>query len=647
MGGIAGIMSVARGRADLRRVDRMLDLLGHRGPDDRGSRRLANGRLVLAGCRTLLHESEALSPFPLSNESGEVWAILDGEIDNHRALRHSLRLDGHSFRSEAVGEVVVHAYEQYGLAFLEHLHGRFALALWDETQHRLVVARDRLGERPLYWTRSEGIMAFASEATALLDTLPIPRRLDIDSLPEYLAQGFVLAPNTLVEGIRKLGPGEALLVERGNRIQPLSWWAPCRDERRAAAVRALAVEHHENNLRVLLDSAIADRLTANLSVAALLDGEPESLAMAASMARLLGRTVDALVLGEEAARQLAAPAAALGLKLTPVLPAEGQMLAYLPDYLRAMDEPLTDPSAIGIWWLARSMSNSGMAVGLSSVGAGSLLLGADLLARHRHVPSAWRLLRGLSPGGRRLGVRLLGPLLGLFSQRANAEALRHAVDGEPPLPSPDPLFAEPAQLTADGKWLARSRPAGEAVARARRAMPSWLAGDELAALAFVETRTAVAEGQLTAFDRMAMIHSVELRLPFLDDALVDYALAIPSKERAPAGHAKDLLLRSLRGLLPANLSPVPQLARQPPIDRWFRCELVGVFEDAVRRNRLFESGLLDRAACLALLREHQSGRVDRHRQLWAMLVLCQWVDLHGLDIAGALLDEPARQAAVG
>jgi asparagine synthase (glutamine-hydrolysing) len=648
MGGIAGIISFSRGRADPRRVDRMLEILDHRGPDDRAIRRSANGRMVLGGCRALFDECDAAAPWPLINETEDVWAILDGEIDNHRALRHSLCLDGHNFHSNAAGEVVVHAYEQYGLGCFEHLHGRFALALWDDRRHRLVLARDRLGERPLYWTRVDGMLAFGSEATALLDALPIPRRLDLDSLPEFLAHGFVLAPNTLVEGVRKLGPGEALVVERGNRIQPLTWWTPCRDERRSSAVRALSVEHHEDNLRVLLDSAIADRLTANLPVAAMLDGEPESLAMAASMSRLLGRRVEALVLGEEEASRLAATGDTLGLKITPVAPGQGQMLASLPDYLRAMDEPLTDPSALRVWWMARAMSNSGLSVALASAGAGAVLLGADLLARHRHIPSLWRLLRALPPGGRRWGARLLAPLVGLLSRRVSAEALHQALEGEPPLPSPEPLFVDPGFLFGpDMKTLGRNRPCGEALARARRAMPSWIATDELGALAFVETRTSIAEGQLMALDRMAMAHSVEMRLPFLDDALVDYALAIPSHERAPRGRPKDLILRALRGLLPVNAAFGETMVRPTPMAEWFKGALGNIFEDSVNSSSLFRSGLFDREYCLTLLDEHRAGRQDRLRQLWTLLVLSRWIDMHRLEVPGGYFSEPLRRAAVG
>ncbi len=641
MSGVAGILSFTRARADTRQVERMLELLDRRGPDDRGVRRSANGRMALGGCRPLRHESEALAGLPLTSESEDVWAVLDGEIGNHRALRHSLRLDGHYFRSEAAGEVAVHAYEQYGLSFLDHLHGSFALALWDLPRHRLVLARDRLGERPLYWTRGEGMLAFASEAKALLQALPMPRRLALEHLPEFLAQGFILAPNTLLEGIHKLGPGEALVVERANRMQSISWWGPCRDERRSAAVRALPPEHHENNLRILLDSAIADRLAADLPIAAILDGEPESLAMAASMARLLGRSVDALALGEDVASSVAAVGSSIGLRVTSVAPGEAQMAARLGDYLGAIDEPLAEPTSAGIWWLARAMSNSGLAIGLASFGAPTALLGSELLARH--PPGRRRLLGTLPSLGRRLGRRLLLPLLVVAGKRGRADAFRSGLDGSTQFPCVEPLFADPAAILGpEFKWLGRSRVLAEGVMRLWRMMPAWLAADELAALAFVEALSSVPERQLMAVDRMSMAHSVELRLPFLDDALIDYALAVPSAERAPGGRPKDLLLRALRGLLPAGQSA--ELARppgEPAASRWFRGGMGEVFGDLVRHGRVFSAGLFDPEACLTMLREHREGRRDHHRRLWTLLILAQWVDLLGLEMPVDLGAEPA------
>ncbi len=641
MGGVAGIFSFTRARADARRVERMLDLLGRRGPDDRGLRRSASGRMVLGGCRPLRQESEALAGVPFISENEDVWTVLDGDIGNHRALRHSLRVDGHQFRSDAAGEVAVHAYEQYGLSFLDHMHGSFALALWDAPRHRLVLARDRLGERPLYWTRSETMLAFASEAKVLIQSLPMPRRLAVERLPEFLAQGFVLAPNTLLDGIHKLGPGEALVVERGNRVHPMAWWGPCRDERRSAAVRALSPEHHENNLRILLDSAIADRLSADLPVAAILDGEPESLAMGASMARLLGRSVDALILGDDVAASLEAAASAVGLRLAPVAPGEGQMTACLGDYVKAVDEPLAEPESAGLWWLARAMSNNGLTVGLASVGAPTVLLGSDLVARQR--PGRRSLWGALPAIGRNFSRRLLNSLRASVGRHADSPGLRRAGRNERPCPGLDPLFADPASvLGAEFKWLGRHCIPVEGIARLCRSMPGWLRADDLGALAFIETLSTVPERQLMAFDRMTMAHSVESRLPFLDDALIDYALAIPSAERAPAGRPKDLLMRALQGLLPSSqLVETPRRSAEPLASRWFRGALGEIFEDTIRHGGLFNSGLLDRQACSGLLREHRDGRRDHHRRLWSLLVLAQWADLLGLETPGDVRIEAA------
>jgi len=646
MGGIAGLLSLTRARADSKRVEQMLSALRPRGPDDQGLRRALSGRLVMGGCRTVLGDADGETQFPLVNEAGDVWAVIDGEVDNHRTLRHSLGLDGHQFRSEGSAEVVVHAYEQYGASFLDHLHGRFALALWDEPRQRLLLARDRLGERPLYWTSQGGLFAFASQARTLLDVLPLPRRLDLEVLPEYLAHGFVMPPRTLLDGIRKLGPGEALAIERGGRqMVPITWWTPCRDERRAAAVRALPAETHETNLRVLVDSAIADRLTTHRSICAVIDGEPESLALAAGMARLLGRSIDGLVLGE--AERFETPLSAAGVRLVPVHPSEAQMVASIGDCLDAMDEPIADPEVVGQWWLARAMANAGLSVGLAATGAGTALLGPELLARHRRAPFAWRLLRRLGPTGRRAGAGLLAPLLSLSGHGDGAQALRRAADGEPPLPSPATLFADPATLLpVELQPLVAAHPPAEAVARLRRQLPPWIAQDELGSLAVIELRMGLAERRLMALDRMSMAHSVELRHPFLDDALIDYALAVPSPQRVPGGRPKDLLLRALRGLLPVAALP-PARPAPPPLARWLRRpELGAMVERSFTQGGLVRQGLFDSETCRTLLAEHQIGR-DHHAQLWALYVLIEWANRLGLEVSGLLPQSEERPAAVG
>ena len=618
MGGIAGMLSFTRDQAQSAKVERMLERLAHRGPDDRGLRRSSHGRLVLGGCRLMASAEHGMAAIPSVNEGGDVWAVIDGEIDNQRALSQTLRLDGHQFRSDCGAELLVHAYEQYGVDFLHHLHGGFALALWDERRHRLLLARDRLGERPLYWSRGVGVLAFASEARVLPECLEATGRLDIDRLPEYFACGMVAAPYTLFDGIRKLGPGEALVVERGASLRPLVWWAPCTDPRRVAAIRALSAEHHENNLRVLVESAIADRLGAMRPIAAVGDGEAGSLAMAVAMGRLLGRRPEVLVFGDDNCRRLVPAATSVGLRLTAVCPDEAQVIGRLADCWRAMDEPIGNPSLLGWWWLGRWMAANGMPAALAA-------------SRSWVVASGARLPVGPdlpSPGfGARL-VALIGALLG--------RGIHHG--GGRPASSDQLAMLAPALRR-------RLKTVDLPPRRFVLAVPPDIADDLPAAVAYAETRSTVADGVLLGLDRMFMAHSVSLRVPLLDDSLIDYVLAIPSSEGDPQQRPQALLARALKGL-----APVAENAKGPtpyPLGRLFRGDMAELYRETVERGRLFAAGILDREASLGLLNDHLIGRIDHSWQLWSLLCLCRWIDLNRLECPAAAVDDSMHQAAIG
>ncbi|MBF0307220.1 MAG: asparagine synthetase B, partial [Alphaproteobacteria bacterium] len=293
MSAIAGILKLGEPLPGERPVDhrlasRMAALLGHRGGGDEGLYRAPDDKAALACRRLAVTDLTEEGQMPLPNETGDMWVALDGEIWNHRALRHSLELEGHQFRSRSDAEVAVHAYERWGPDFLEHLQGMFALALWDDRRGRLVLARDRLGEKPLHYIEARGVLAFASEAAPLVEAMGLPRRLDARGLAQFLAHGLVMPPLTLYEGVRKLGPGEMLMIDAAG-MRRIAWWMPCRDTRKVMAVRALPAERHLTNLRTLVENAVADRLAGEVPLGAILDGSPEAAAVAAVARRLLGR----------------------------------------------------------------------------------------------------------------------------------------------------------------------------------------------------------------------------------------------------------------------------------------------------------------------------------------------------------------------
>ncbi|MBY0431175.1 MAG: asparagine synthase (glutamine-hydrolyzing), partial [Rhodospirillales bacterium] len=556
-------------------------------------------QLVL-GCRRLaVVDPSEDGHQPLTNETGDVWLACDGEIYNHRALRHALDLDGHHFASATDAEAVVHAYERFGLDFLDQLQGMFAIALWDDRRGRLVLARDRLGEKPLYYAERDGTLVFASEIKALLAVLPGRPRINAEALSHYLSHGRVLPPLTLFEGIRKLPPGEVLIAETGT-VRRHVWWRPCRDARKAAAIRSLPAQRHIANLRAMLESSVADRLMSDVAFGACLADDPASACVTGLATRLMGRGIEAVTVlphGAAETEAMAEAARLLGARFHPVMVAPGQAMALLGILARQFDEPMVDVAHIESWFSAKWLHDHGMVVALTGEGAGRLL------PRRPPVRRSWR---------QRLGV--------LFGHHPTLAA-------EPP-PALAPLLGEEAKAALMGPAInAVSANPQATLDRIRTELPSWLDEDPLAADLWAELRLETAEGTAMRLDTMGMAHAVEMRAPFLDAGLVEYALAIPTGQRS------SLLHGVLTETLPEALL---RRAPQPPFDpvaRWFGPEVRMALEGRLREASLFRHGVLDGHACRRLIEEDHAGR------MWVVLVLAEWYEAHGLDgIAGAGMD---------
>lgn len=578
MSGIAGILKLGEPSAGERPVDhrlasRLAGLIGHRGCGEEGLYRAPGDKAVLACRRLAVTDLTEEGQMPLPNETGDMWVALDGEIWNHRALRHSLELEGHQFRSRSDAEVAVHAYERWGPDFLVHLQGMFALALWDDRRGRLMLARDRLGEKPLFYAEARGVLAFASEAAPLVEAMALPRRLDVRGLAQFLVHGLVMPPLTLFEGVRKLGPGEALMVEAAG-MRRTAWWMPCRDSRKIMAVRALPAERHLVNLRALVESAVADRLAGEVPLGAILDGSAESVAVATVAQRLLGRPLD-MVAALGPAAQAALPRDCRRLPL-----GDAEVGAFLA--AQRFDEPLADPACVGLWHAARRLRDDGVPAALTGAGATALLPRAE---------------------ARRGGMGLPRRLLGLAGRMA-------ALVGGGPVP------AAPAGEVALSPLLADAADEPSMADRIHAQAPSWLAADPGASDRWTALRSGIPERLMTALDRMAMAHGVEMRAPFLDDQVVDYALAIPAADRLPAGGSRALFEEMIGQ--PAPESP------EPPAAEWFRGATGALFEGMLAEGRLFRDAILDGEACRGLLDAHRERRADHHRRLWAVLALAHW-----------------------
>jgi asparagine synthase (glutamine-hydrolysing) len=580
MSAIAGLLCLDHSAIDAEPAERMAARAGSRGCGaEEDSYRSPEGRAALAA-------RGGAAPQPLTNETHDIWLVLDGEVLNHRALRHSLELVGHRFRSGADAEVALHAYEQWGLDFPQHLHGAFALALWDDRRDRLVLVRDRLGHKPLFVAEHRGCLGFASDIAALLDELALPRRIDAGALAHFLAAGTVPAPATLVAGVTKLGAGEMLVADRHTPPHRRRWHALVPDGRRARAVRTLPAERHAGNLRTLLECAVADRLLGNARLGVWLTPAATSGALAAIVTRLTGAAPAAVMVTDSsdsaAAADMRALARAAAIDVTEHVVDAAALALALTDMVARLPEPVAAPSLATGWFAAAVLGQQRSGALLADTGAAEIMLTHPAYDGWRH--SRWR--------------RLLASLR------------RHRNPGRSEMPL---LGSAPAQVLA-----ADLPPAGAGM----DAPPEWMADDPLATVGLADLRLRLADGVAPGLDALAQAHGMEARLPFLDDGLIDYALAIPGPLRAPAGAPLRLLTRVLGDLAPAaTLRGSPAL----PLSAW----LAGPLGEVVV-ERTARWPLLDPGGMAALLAEHRRTPVHG-RALWGLLVLAEWCTRLGLD----------------
>lgn len=578
MSAIAGLVRLDRHALESEPAERMVARLGWRGGGDESAYRSPDGRAALAASAALL-----------TNETHDIWLALDGGIVNHRTLRHTLELLGHRFRTTSDAEVALHAYEQWELDFAAHLRGAFALALWDDRRDRLVLARDRLGRKPLFLARHRDRLGFASGMAALLAEMGLPRRLDPTALGQYLTYGVVPAPATLVAGVSLLGAGEMLVADRAAPPRRRLWrgLAPAGG---APALRPLPLDRHAGNLRTLLDCAVADRLDGEARAGVWLGPDPASGALAAIATRLAGAAPPVVAVaaqGDQAAvAELRALAAAAGIEPDMAWVEPAALAAALPAMVECMVSPVASPALPAAWFAAGGLARLRARGILAGTG------GAEILLSHpAYGLGCWHRLLA-PPRRQRPGVP---PAL-----RPDAAALLDL-----PLPPPLPLAA----------------------------LPDWLADDGAAVIGLDDLALRLADGLAPGLDGLAQAHGLEARLPFLDEALVDYALAVPGRIRAPLLTPRRFLRRVLGDLVPAASvvrPPPPAL----PLARW----LTGPLGEVVA-ERAARWPLVNRAALDEMLAAH--GRDPVHgAALWALLVLAEWCAGLGLDQVAEAADPP-------
>ena len=600
----------------------MARLLAHRGPDEAGERVLprGDGRSVV-----LAHQRLAIIDIPgghqpQTNEDGTVDVVFNGEIYNYRELRRDLERAGHRFATQSDTEVLVHLYEDHELGMLDRLRGMFAFALWDAPRQRLVLARDRLGVKPLYYSEPGGEieLAFASELKSLL-LLPGRRpELDPEALDAYLAYLYVPHPKTAVRGIRKLPPAHVLVYEEG-RASIRRYWA----------LDPEPVPADEARVWELLREAVGLRLVADVPVGAFLSGGLDSTAIVAAAhangARPDTFTVvfpDERLYDERDDAQIAAAAFETPHHELEARPAFGELL---PTIVRHFDEPFGNPTALLTFELSR-LTRSHVKVALSGDGADELFAGYPRFrglaaaALYRRIP---RPVRALAAAGARALPESTRGRHGL--RRAREFALA-------PLESLDAAYlswityfdaeARRGLYTTDLRArLRESPPAEQFLVELFERAPRH---DLVNRLSFVELQSFLPCNVLEYGDKMSMAHGLEVRMPFTDHRLVEYVSGVPGSSKLRRGTSKAILRRALSDRVPARTLAKRKLGFNPPLASWLRGDLASLVESHLAQDVVASRGLFEPKRVRGLVQQLRSGRRDVSLHVWALIVLEQW-----------------------
>ena len=622
MCGIAGFI----GDGDRALLERMLKALVHRGPDDAGTW-IAPG--VALGMRRLSIIDLPGGHQPMANEDETLRVVFNGEIYNFRELRSDLPTRGHRFRTCSDTEVILHAYEQYGAACVEHLRGMFAFALWDGPRRTLLLARDRLGKKPLYYWQAGGLFLFASEIKALLEHPAVAREVDAVALGHYLAFGYTPRDRSILRDIRKLPPAHTMTVgEGGAALRP--YWDLAAVVRDAAGPRARPWPELLEATRAHVEDAVRARLVSDVPLGVFLSGGVDSAAVVAAMRRVAAGPIRTFSIGygpEAGSFNELAEARATARHFQTEHHEEvlsPRIADLLPHLVAAFDEPFADSSALPTFLVAQA-ARSRVTVALSGIGGDEAFagypryLGARLSLAYARLPRPFR----------RAGAAALPALVPetMRSRNWGSWARRFAAGGLVPFPERYLRWTAFLDPEAQASLLAP-----EMLAAARRA---WDAADGRAALAvcpddplagmfLADTTTYLIDDLLTMADRMTMAHSLELRAPFCDHPLVEFAAAIPPALRLRGLRLKGLLKAALAPWIPREILHRPKRGFMVPLGQWLQRDLAPLLEEYLGPEALRRRGWFRPEGVAALRRAHAEGRRNAADPLWALVVLEAW-----------------------
>ena len=623
MCGIAGILSRDGRPVPVATLESMCDVMVHRGPDNGG---VYVGGGAGLGMRRLSIIDLETGHQPVRNEDGTVWVVLNGEIYNYRALRAELEQRGHRFSTASDTETIVHLYEDEGPRCVEKLRGMFAFAVWDERRHQLLIARDRLGIKPLYYGEVAGRLVFASELKALLQVPEVSRTLSWPAVAHLFTFLTTPATQSILRDVHKLGAGHRLIAtaDAPVRIEPY-WDIRFEPDRRASEADLV------DELRARLEESVRLHMISDVPLGAFLSGGVDSSAVVATMSRLSSRPVKTFSIGfadEDYDELQHARLVARRFRTDHhELVLDPDVVDVIEDLAWFLDEPFGDSSAIPTYIVSK-LASEHVTVALTGDGGDELFAGYEKYGVERRERRYERLPQVARRALGRLGERLPPGVRG-------RNWLRHmALGGADRYLDASTLFSQArlGRLFRPGVFTELDT---EHVCEAAQGHLAATSGHWLSAAQYLDLKHYLPLDILTKVDRMSMAHSIETRVPLLDHRLVEFAATIPPELQMRRGATKALFKRAMRGILPDEIVDRPKHGFAIPLGRWFRGRLGPFVRDLLlgptsRRRGIFNLGYVER-----LIERHEQGR-PLDLQLWTLVSFELW--------CRTFLDAPPRHA---
>jgi len=626
---IAGILKLhPSGTVRAERVKRMTDLLAHRGPDDSGV--MTKGPVAL-GHRRLSIVDLAGGRQPMSNEDGSVCVVFNGEIYNHQALRAQLAARGHVFRTRCDTEAIIRIYEEFGDDGVERLDGMFAFALWDRRREKLLLARDRLGIKPLYYAIVGDELLFASEIKAILNASPAPPRLNKAALPEYLATRTIAGEETFFEGVKKLLPGRAMTVSPREGVRQWRWWRPPEPRGPHDATPGNGGSAGEKKeplaaeIRRTLSAAARSHLMSDVPVGLLLSGGLDSSALGALAAPHVSGTLHSFTVGfdDPAANEMhyaRQVSAAIGSRHHEVTVSPDMFFDVLPRLVWHEDQPIAFTSSVPLYYVCK-LARRHVKVVLTGEGADELFLGYNryriTLWNQRFGRAYWDLVPSVV---RRSALRFATSLPGFPGAHARRSFLALAPDARGLYFNNFSVIPESLQeeLLCDPDLLGARDLYGDDLRHYEEGT-----GGTLDRMGRADLQSYLVE-LLMKQDRMSMAASIESRVPYLDRALVDLVAAIPGGVRLRGWRTKTLLRDAVADLVPRAILKRRKMGFPVPLGSWLKGARRGLVEDLLLGSRALARGIFRPATLKRLVAEHGAGHADHAEKLWLLLNVEMW-----------------------